>query len=161
MTPQQALERLQQQCSRAEYCEGQIRKKLSLWSRKNLLAGKEPFAEDQVEDMVEVLIRERYVDDARFAGAYVRDKARFMKWGRVKIRYNLRGLGVDDRVIERALEENSAVFDTGELEQLLARRWRQLGEDVPLEKRREKLVRFALGRGFEYDRIVRAIKDFI
>lgn len=159
MTPQQALERLRAQCSRAEYSTGQVRRKLALWSGRNALAGKEPFPQEEISGIVDSLVKDRFVDDARFADAYVRDKARFMKWGAVKISYNLRGLGVGEEIVRRALAENSSIFGDDMLEELLEKKWRQMKEGEPLEKRREKLLRFALGRGFEYDRIIRAIKD--
>lgn len=160
MTPQQALERLQAQCSRAEHCTGQIRRKLLLWSSRNRLSGKEPFSNGQMEEIVELLVKERFVDDARFADAYVRDKARFAKWGKLKVMYNLRNLGVGDAIIKEALDGNSHLFDDGMLEELLEKKWSQMKVGEPLDKRREKLLRFALGRGFEYDRIMRAIKEF-
>lgn len=131
-----------------------------MWSGRNRLAGKEPFSSGQMEEIVEALVKERFVDDARFADAYVRDKVRFAKWGKMKVQYNLRSLGVDDAIIKGALEGNSHLFDDGMLEELLEKKWSQMKEGEPLEKRREKLLRFALGRGFEYDRIMRAIKEF-
>ena len=109
---------------------------------------------------MELLVKERFVDDARFADAYVRDKARFAKWGKLKVMYNLRNLGVGDAIIKEALDGNSHLFDDGMLEELLEKKWRQMKVGEPLDKRREKLLRFALGRGFEYDRIMRAIKEF-
>ena len=160
MTPQQALERLQAQCSRAEYCTGQIRRKLLVWSGKNELAGKQPFSQEEMEGIVGALVGDRYVDDARFADAYVRDKARFAKWGRVKVQYNLKVLGIDPMIIRVALEENSVLFDDGMLEELLRKKWNLMRPGDTLEKKREKLLRFALGRGFEYDRIMGVIKNF-
>ena len=77
MTPEQALARLQRQCSKAEYCCGQVRKKLQRWSLGNAAAGKASFTSAQIESIVEALQKEKFVDDARFANAYVRDKARF------------------------------------------------------------------------------------
>ncbi len=160
MTPQQALERLKAQCSRAEYCTGQIRRKLILWSGKNVAGGREPFSRQQMEWVVEQLVRERFVDDARFADAYVRDKVRFARWGRMKVLYNLKGLGVDAEIAGEALEANSSLFGDDMLVELLQRKWGQMKPGETLERKREKLLRFALGRGFEYDRIMRVIKDF-
>ena len=77
MTPQQALTRLQAQCSRSEMCSGQVRRRLLRWSVAQQQKGLPGFSDHQVEEIVEALIKERFVDDARFAGAYVRDKARF------------------------------------------------------------------------------------
>ena len=110
MTPQQALARLQGQCSRAEYCSSQVRQKLSRWRDASLAKGMLSFTDDEAEDILRALVEEGYVDDARFAGAYVRDKARFSRWGEVKIAYNLKMLGIQASVIRIALEENAELL---------------------------------------------------
>ena len=158
MTPQQALARLQGQCSKAEYCTGQIRKKLLRWSERNSVVGKEPFSELQIESVVNALLEEKYVDDSRFAGAYIRDKARFAKWGKVKIAYNLKMLGIGKEIVAAALEENAGLFSDELLEQLVIKKWNSLGEKITLAAKREKVLRFALGRGFGYDQILPIIK---
>ena len=158
MTPQQALARLQGQCSKAEYCSGQIRKKLQTWSEKNRIVGKEPFTVEQIESVVEALQDGKYVDDCRFAGAYARDKARFAKWGKVKIAYNLKMLGIEKEIVVRVLEENADLFSDELLEQIIMRKWNSLGDKVAPAAKKEKVLRFALGRGFAYDQILPVIK---
>ena len=158
MTPQQALARLQGQCSKAEYCTGQIRKKLLNWSERNRVVGKEPFSDAQIESVMNSLLEEKYVDDTRFARAYVRDKARFSKWGRVKIAYNLKMLGVSKEIVGKALEENADLFSDELLEELVIKKWNSLGDKVAPAAKKEKVLRFALGRGFGYDQILPIIK---
>lgn len=158
MTPQQALARLQGQCSKAEHCTGQVRKKLLNWSEKNRIAGKGQFSDSEMDSIVNSLVEEKYVDDCRFAGAYVRDKARFSKWGKVKIAYNLKMLGIAKEIVAGALEENAELFSGELLEQLIVKKWNSLGEKFPFAAKREKVLRFALGRGFSYDQILPVIK---
>ena len=158
MTPEQALARLQGQCSKAEYCTGQIRKKLLNWSERNRVVGKEPFSDAQIESVVNSLLEEKYVDDVRFAGAYVRDKARFAKWGKVKIAYNLKMLGVSSEIAGKALAENASMFSDELLEEMVMKKWNSLGEKVAIAVKREKVLRFALGRGFSYDQILPIIR---
>ena len=100
------------------------------------------------------------MDDARFAGAYVRDKARFSKWGAVKIAYNLKRLGVGPAAVKAALHENSSLFGDDLLLDTMRKKWKSFKEDEPLAKKREKLVRFALQRGFDYGQIMKLINDF-
>ena len=109
-------------------------------------------------DAAEARLEEKYVDDCRFAGAYVRDKARFSKWGKVKIAYNLKMLGVGKEIVSRVLEENADLFSDELLEQLVVKKWNSLGEKVAPAAKREKVLRFALGRGFGYDQILPVIK---
>ena len=161
MTPQQALERLQGQCSRAEYCSGQIRKKLHKWSQGNIAAGKSGFSEEETDIILDSLVSDKFVDDCRFAGAYVRDKDRFAKWGRVKIVYNLKALGISAETINAALEENRDLFGDEVLLKVLEGKCRGLKGSDSKEKKREKLIRFALGRGFEYGDVLKAVDKVI
>lgn len=158
MTPQQALERLKARCSKGEMCSGQVRKKLQEWSLKNVQAGKDSFPDNEIASILEILIREKYVDDARFAEAYVRDKARFSRWGRNKISYNLRMMGLPSGIISSAMENNMELFSDDVLEQLVRRKWDSLKAGDSLEAKRAKVLRFALGRGFGYDQILPVIK---
>lgn len=158
MTPQQALARLQGQCSKTEHCTGQVRKRLLVWSERNRVVGKEPFSDAQIESVMNSLLEEKYVDDTRFARAYVRDKARFSKWGRVKIAYNLKMLGVSKEIVGKALEENADLFSDELLEELVIKKWNSLGDKVAPAAKKEKVLRFALGRGFGYDQILPIIK---
>lgn len=160
MTPQQALTRLQAQCSRSEMCSGQVRRRLLRWSVAQQQKGLPGFSDQQVEEIVEALIKERFVDDARFAGAYVRDKARFAGWGAVKIAYNLKGLGVAESVVKAAIAENMKNFAPDRLKEILQKKWNRLKPGLALQQKREKVLRFALGRGFQYGQIMDIIKDF-
>lgn len=160
MTPEQALARLQGQCSKAEYCCGQVRQRLLVWSRKDIAGGKPGFSDEEIERIISSLVDDRFVDDARFADAYVRDKARFSKWGAVKIAYNLKRLGVEPVVVKVALQENSSFFCDDMLLDTLRKKWKSFKEDEPVAKKRERLVRFALQRGFDYGQIMKVINDF-
>ena len=141
-------------------CSGQVRRKLQRWSIAQQQKGMPGFTDAQMEGIVESLISERFVDDARFAGAYVRDKARFAGWGAVKIAYNLKGLGVAESVVKDAVAENMESFAPGRLNDILQKKWKGLKQELTLQQKREKVLRFALGRGFQYGQIMDIIKDF-
>lgn len=158
MTIGQALERLQMQCCRCEYSTGQIRKKLSLWDLRERRNGKSGFLPQEMDEVVEALVKGKFVDDSRFAGAYVRDKARFAKWGPAKIEYNLKMLGVEPQVIKMAIDENVDLFGSDALEDMLFKKWKSLKDGDNLQSKKSKLVRFALGRGYRYEQIMEIIK---
>ena len=160
MTPEQALARLQAQCSRSEMCCGQVRKRLRRWSVAQQQKGMPGFSDSQMEGIVESLVKDRFVDDARFAGAYVRDKSRFSGWGDVKIAYNLKGLGVEESVVKKAIAENMGSFPPDRLKETLQKKWNSLKCGLTLQQKREKVLRFALGRGFRWEQIMDIIKDF-
>lgn len=159
MTPEQALARLQQQCSRSEHSTGQIRRRLEVWDNRERMLGRQGFSSQQMTDIIASLVQERFVDDARFAGAYVRDKARFAKWGPAKIKYNLKMLGVEEGIIKDALEENGEMFVQDALRELAVRKWKSMKQETDVYMKRAKLVRFLVGRGFSYSQIMEFMKD--
>ena len=95
-------------------------------------------------------MNERYVDDARFAAAFVADKFRFVHWGRIKIRYMLHLKGVADNVVEEALQQIDETAYTETLKQFLESRSRSVQAATPFALR-QKVARAAIGRGFEPD----------
>lgn len=159
MDKQKALEKLRMECSRMELCTGQVMRKLLRWRQSDLRNGRVSLTEEEMASIVESLVKERFVDDSRFAEAYVRDKARFAKWGRVKISYNLKSLGIGESIISGAIAANSSLFDGDLLDSILEKKLKQLKESDSPKVKREKLLRFALGRGFEYDQIIPKIKN--
>jgi regulatory protein len=150
MTPEEALSRLQNLCSASEKCTGELREKLRKWE----------IPEGESEKIVEKLKKDKFVDDNRFAGFFVRDKQKINKWGKEKIRYALIHKGLNKEIIDEALSTlpNENFEDT--LRELLSRKSRQLEKYERYEKR-NRLIRFAIQRGFDYDLIFRVVDDFV
>ena len=103
------------------------------------------------------LVSERYVDDERYARAFVKDKVRYNKWGRRKVEQALWQKHIDDDIRQRVLDEVDDEEYLDVLRPLLTqkRRSTQAASDYELN---QKLVRFALSRGFTYD-IIRQCLD--
>ncbi|MEG0517989.1 MAG: regulatory protein RecX [Bacteroidales bacterium] len=154
MTKEQELARLQMQCSRSEYCTGQVREKL----RRRSVGG--CLEEVDVEWIINSLLADKFIDDSRFTAAYVRDKSRLNGWGRRKIEYQLRKLGVAGEVLETAIRENYGKEDAGAdvLGNLVKRKWNSLKKEEAAATKRLKVLRFAAGRGFEYEDIMQALR---
>lgn len=133
------LSRLQNQCSRREYCSSDI-----LAKAKKLLEGDT----DAANDVLESLVKDRYVDDLRYASAFAREKASIQGWGRVKISYMLSAKGISKSVIKEALEEIDEGSASRKLENVVRAKYRMLADDPQCKL---KLLRFALGRGYSYD----------
>ena len=139
MTADEILYKLAAKCSISEQCLSDIETKLS---RYNL-------TEEERTRILLHLIEEKYIDDCRYAEAYVRDKYRFNKWGRIKIAQGLRMKGIDSETINNAM----GAIDEDEYLEIL--------RDLIKTKRKStrgkndyeingKIARFAVGRGFEY-----------
>lgn len=141
------LSRLQRLCSRAEYCSEDIYRK----ALKDLEGDAEAAAR-----VVAELKEDRYVDDARYAAAFAREKASLQGWGPVKIRFQLRGKGISEADISAALSEIDTQKADARLEKLLLEKQRSLEGDP---QARLKLIKFALSRGYEYPAVQSALEQ--
>ena len=146
MDSARCLNRLQKLCSKAEYCRADVYRK----ALKDLEGDAEAAGR-----VVEQLVEDKYVDDARYASAYAREKASLQGWGPVKIRFQLRAKGISDPVIAAALEEVEPARTADKLERLLAAKARTLQGDPQF---RLKLIKFGLSRGYEYEAVEEALK---
>jgi regulatory protein len=142
-------DRLRGLCSRREYCVDDVRQK----ALKALEGDAEAAAE-----VVETLIKDKYVDDLRYASAFARDKASIQGWGEVKIRYMLSAKRISREVIDQALAEIDADRASSKLFKLLETKYKSLRDDPQC---RLKLLRFALGRGYGYDDASAVISQLI
>lgn len=142
------LSRLQRLCSKAEYCRSQMYTKA--------LRDLEGDA-DAAKRVVDSLVADRYVDDARYASAFAREKSSIQGWGPVKIRFQLRSKGISDADIASGMSEIEEPKAARKLESVIATKYRSLKDDPQC---RLKLLKFALSRGYEYQE-VSSILDLI
>lgn len=146
-TPQQARETLMWVASRAEKSSGDARRLMRGWGLEK----------EDAEKVLEELVELKFIDDQRFASAYVREKLKFSGWGAKKISAHLALKGVAREVISAALEEHVEPDSQAErLEKLLTRRKPKTKAASDYEMR-SKLIRYALGQGFDYDSIRNAV----
>ena len=94
-TPEQALAALMRLCARAEKSQEDARRLMRGWG----------LAERDAEGVLAKLVRDRFIDDARYAGAFVREKLRLSGWGEYKIRTALQRTRIDRALIDAALAE--------------------------------------------------------
>ena len=135
------LDFLQAQCARREYCSSDIRRKAL-----DRLEGDAEAA----DALVESLVRDGYVDDARYAAAFAREKAAVTGWGPVKIRFALAAKRIAKAQIDAGLAEVEQDRADARLDRLLESRWKALEGDPQAKL---KLLRYALTRGYDYDAI--------
>ena len=146
---QKLTDRLRRLCSRREYCMSDILKKAV-----TALEGDKEAA----QTVLDVLVSEKYVDDLRYATAYAREKAMISGWGETKIRYMLSAKRIDRLLVDQALTEIDSGKADSRLQKLLENKSRTLKADPQI---RLKLLRFALGRGYQYDDVVRVLQDIL
>ena len=147
ITEQEAYLRLTALCAQAEHCQQEMRDKMKRWEMT-------PEAQDRV---IARLIKERYIDDERYARAFVKDKIRYNKWGRRKIQQGLWMKRIDDDIQQRILDEIDDEEYLNVLKSLLTQKRKSIKAQSDYELN-QKLVRFAIGRGFTFD-IIRQCLD--
>lgn len=142
---EKVADRMRRLCSRREYCVGDIRKKLMVQLEGNAA---------EAAEILEHLMKEKYIDDLRYASAYARDKASISGWGATKIRYMLSAKGISSEVISQALEEIDSSKAQVRLDKLMENKFKSLKDDP---QRRLKMLRFGLGRGYSYEDVASAV----
>ena len=147
-SPEEALAALMALCARAEHSQGEMLQKMRQWQ----------ISEQDQAAIMQRLIDQHFVDDQRFARAFVKDKRLYAKWGPRKIDQALRTKGIDQDTRRDALDEISGEQWLETLQPLLDAKRRQTHADNQWELN-GKLVRYALSRGFTYPIIRQCIAD--
>ncbi len=133
-------------CAQAEHCQWEMLEKMRRWE----------VPEDAQARVMQRLISERYVDDERYAQAFVKDKIRYNKWGRRKVEQALWQKRIDEDIRKRVLDEVDDDEYLSVLRPLLKQKRRSIKAQNDYELN-QKLMRFALGRGFTFDIIRQCI----
>lgn len=133
-----ALDKAMAQCSRREFCIGDIRSKLTLWGVEKTDA----------EKIIETLIRENFINESRYAEAFVKDKFKYNKWGKVKIAAHLGAKKLPSDVIRSALDSIDNEQYTKLLHEIIEGHRKTVKAKNQYDLK-AKLLRFGLSKGFE------------
>jgi len=146
-----ALSKLMKYCSVQERCLLDINKKLAAWNIKY----------KDKQKMIDYLINENFLSEKRFVEAYVRGKFLIKRWGKNKIKAGLCQKNIfDNKIIDTAfcseiIEER--YFKT--LQQLIEKKSNLLKENESIKKR-DKIYRFMISKGYESDLIIKGLNSF-
>lgn len=147
LTYEEALYKSAAYCSQSEHCISELKNKLTQWS----------VTESDQFKIIRYLKEEKYLDEKRFAFSYVKDKFRYNKWGKIKIRLELHQKKIEKELIEAALEEIDEEEYKGMIIRLAKEKEKKLTYRNEYE-RKGKLYRFLAGKGFEMDVISKIIQ---
>lgn len=134
-------------CSISEHCISEVNEKLQKWEAPDV----------DRKAIIEHLIKNDFINEQRYAEAFVKDKFRFNKWGKLKISFALNAKKIDKELLFAALD----IIDDGEYEEMLASilKTKLNGLKYTSEYEKQgKLFRFAQSRGFESNVIERVLK---
>ena len=140
MTEQEAYLQLAAICAQAEHCEQEMRDKMKRWEIDETVQNR----------IIDRLTKERYIDNERYARAFVKDKIRYNKWGRRKVQQALWMKRIDKEIQQRVLDEIDEKEYLNVLRPLLKQKRKSIKAQNDYEMN-QKLVRFALGRGYTFD----------
>ena len=141
-TPDEALAALMRLCARAEKCEGDARRLMRGWG----------LAASDAEQVLARLVRERFIDDARYAEAFVREKMRLSGWGEYKIRAALQRKEIARETIDAALAATDRTGMADRLRTQLERKAKMLRVENRYELK-TKLIRYGLALGYDYETV--------
>jgi len=143
----EALAKLEAYCAYQERCSQEIQKKLDSWG----------LSFEDCTKIIRVLKENRFFDDERFCESFVSGKVRIKRWGRIKIRYELKLKGIQEEVIRKALAEIDPSSYEKNLIDLAQRKWAESKGDE--WNRKAKVHRFLASKGYENDLISDALKS--
>ena len=106
------------------------------------------------------MITEGFLNEERYAKAFAGGKFRIMKWGKLKIQRELESSGVSPRNIARGLAEISPSEYSQTLLGLVKKKSNQVDDDN-IYKKRNKVARFVIGKGYEPELVWETVNDFL
>jgi len=145
-TEQEAYLTLASLCATAEHCQWEMREKMRRWE----------LSEEAQTRILNRLVSERYIDDVRFARAFVKDKVKYNKWGRRKVEQALWQKHIDEDIRQQVLDEIADEDYVLVLRPMLQQKRKSIKANSDYELN-GKLIRFAVSRGFTMDIIKQCI----
>lgn len=149
-TADEALASLMRLCARAERSSGDALRLMQNWGvNKN-----------EQQEVLQRLIKERFIDDRRYAEAFVREKCNLSAWGRYKIQSALKRKGIASDIIAEALAELNPTDNKKRLQDRLQTKIKHIKYDTAYQLK-TKLIRYALSLGFEMDEVMDSVNEII
>ncbi|MDR2836668.1 MAG: RecX family transcriptional regulator [Bacteroidales bacterium] len=133
-------------CSKREKCEFDVRKYLL----------KEDLLEKEISDLIVNLEENNFINSERYINAFIKDKLKFNKWGKIKIHFELKARNFDEKIIYKYLNEIDEQEYEIILKSIIENKIKQLNNK---ENYKQTLINFALNRGFEYQKIQKMIEE--
>jgi regulatory protein len=149
-SPTEALAKIQHYCAYQERSHKEVKTKLYHYG----------LYESQVDEIMSQLITDGFLNEERFAKAFAGGKFRMKKWGKLKIRNELEFLGLTKNCIQRGLKEIEAADYSKTLKALIKKKSAEVKEEN-LFKKRDKIARFAIGKGYEPDMVWEYVRDSV
>ena len=147
LSPGEALNKAAAYCTLCERCISEVSAKLTTWG----------IPHTEQEKIIARLIEEKFIDEVRYCSAFVNDKVKFNRWGRIKINATLREKHLPQEYIKEALDNIDEEIYLQSLKDVIEIKRRELkgADDFATQ---QKIIRHAASRGYEPSLIISTIK---
>lgn len=149
LTEEQAIQKLRQYCAYQERSHSEVKQKLwdlGVWRSEH-------------DAIISSLIDDDYLNEERFAKAFVGGKFRMKEWGRKKIYYGLKEKGIGDYLIKQAMKEIDEEVYRKTLHHLTEKKWQSLKGEHHLV-RKKKTMDYLLQKGYEHELVTGVVNSF-
>lgn len=143
-----ALVKLQWYCVYQDRCHQEVRQKgldLGLYGH-------------ELEEVISELISENFLNEERFARSYARGKFRMKKWGRDRIRRELKQRRISDYCVRKAMEEIDELDSYHDTLRQLIQKKADRTRETNLFKKRAKVAQYVIRKGYEKDLVWEMVK---
>lgn len=138
LSHEEALAKLQRYCAYQDRCHKEVRTKLIDLGVYG----------DTLEEIISELIQDNFLNEERFARSYARGKFRMRRWGRIRIRRELKLRNISDYCMKKAMEEIEEEDYLKTIDLLIEKKRSEIKEKNVFIKR-GKLAKYLLGKGYE------------
>lgn len=149
-TVNDALHKLQHFCAYQERCHQEVYDKLK----------KMQMIPEAIDQIIVALIQDNYLNEERFAKAFVSGKFRMKQWGRQRLRLELKKRDITKRLIDSAIAEINETEYLETFHLLATKKCASLSETNTLKKKK-KLADFLLYRGWESHLVYEKVNTLI
>lgn len=143
----EAKAKMEAWCAYQERCQFEVDQKLIAWK----------FSGEQRDQIVADLISNRFIDEERFASAFVSGKFRIKRWGKNKIKQHLKQKRISDYSIRKALLEIDLDEYWATLQKLAERKMTEKKPNESIWQTKARTQRYLSAKGYEFDLIADAL----
>ncbi len=148
LTIEEALNKARKYCALQERCTAGLKRKLFGWGLRN----------EQIDEAIELLEKENFLSDVRFAELYVRSKVNQKKWGKLKIESELKARNINHSIIDEQVAGIHVDIYQENIRQLVSTKLNELTRFDNIKKL-QKLNFYLQSKGYEPDIIIKTLKQ--